>query len=47
LRLAGHLFNHAFKILAHLYDLIIMVPLGAERLIRATMSNALPPGRDA
>lgn len=34
LRLIGNLASHACKILAHLYDLIIMVPLGVERLIR-------------
>jgi len=34
LRLVGNLANHACKILGHIYDLIIMVPLGIERLIR-------------
>ena len=34
LRLVGSLGRHACQILAHIYDLIIMVPLGIERLIR-------------
>ncbi|MDN3640361.1 hypothetical protein QWY82_16320 [Simiduia curdlanivorans] len=32
-RLVGSLFNHGFKILIHLYDLVIMVPLSIERLV--------------
>ena len=32
-RLVGSLFNHAFKILIHFYDLVIMVPLSIERLV--------------
>lgn len=34
LRLIGGLARHACNILGHLYDLVIMVPLGVERLIK-------------
>ncbi len=38
-RMVGGLFNNAFMVLRHGYDLIIVIPLGVERLVRSYMDR--------
>lgn len=43
-RLVGGIANHASKMLVHLYDLVIMLPLGAEQIVRSIRNKPAQPG---
>lgn len=44
IRMVGGLVNHLSKMLVHLYDLVIMLPLGIEQIVRSFQGKPAQPG---